>query len=108
MSRYFLIVFAAFFFLSGCARHYYRVKGDMVRIYLKKPNATVVHFASSHDGFKLHKAKRIDPETWEITTRASGEFRYFYIVDGVVYLPPCRLKEHDDFGSANCLYSPGM
>lgn len=108
MSRYLLIVFAAVLFLSGCTPHYYWVKGDIVHIYLKKSDATVVHFASSLDGFTLHKAKRVDSETWEITTRASGEFRYFYIVDGVVYLPQCRLKEQDDFGSVNCLYSPGM
>ena len=108
MRRYFLIVLAALFFLWGCAPHYYRVKGDMVHIYLKKPEAKVVLFASSRDGFKLHRAKRIDSETWEITTRASGEFRYFYIVDRAVYVPECRLKEQDDFGSANCLYSPGM
>ena len=108
MSRYLRIVFAALFFFSGCAPHYYRVTGDMVHIYLKKPEATVVQFASSRDGFKLHKARRIDSETWEITTRASGEFRYFYIVDGAVYLPQCRFRENDDFGSANCLYIPGM
>ena len=41
--------------------------------------------------------------------RTAGLMRInFYIVDGAVYLPQCRLKEQDDFGSANCLYIPGM
>jgi len=32
----------------------------------------------------------------------------FLIADGVIYLPPCRFKEYDDFGTENCIYIPGM
>ena len=109
MKRYFFFLFfAAFFVLPGCASHYYLVKGETVHIYLKSPSARTVLFASSLDGFEPHEAKKIDDDTWEITIPASREFKYFYIVDGVVYLPPCRLKEHDDFGSENCVYSSHM
>jgi hypothetical protein len=36
------------------------------------------------------------------------EFRYFYIVDGVVYVPLCTSEEYDDFGSEICIYVPDM
>ena len=93
---------------TGCAEHYYRVKQDTVHIYIKKPDAKVIYFASSLDGYGLHKAKKIANHTWEVTAPAYVEFRYFCIADGVMYLPACRFKEYDDFGSENCIYIPGM
>lgn len=109
MKRYVLLVIAIFFLPIGCAsRHYYTVEKDAVRICLREPDAKAVYFASSLDGFEPVKAKKNGDETWEVTVPKDVEFRYFYIVDGVVYVPLCTFKEHDDFGSENCIYVPGM
>jgi hypothetical protein len=94
--------------LSGCASHYYRKNNDTVSIFLEKPDARRVYFLSSLDGYKPHEAARVDKRTWQINTSAKGEFKYFYTVDGAVYLPECRLKEQDDFGSQICIYIPGL
>ena len=108
MGRYLLLTVVALSVFTGCVSHYHRAKGDWVHLYLKKPGAAVVFFASSLDGYELHRAKKIDDVTWEITIPARSEFTYFYTVDGVPFVPSCRLKENDDFGSKNCLYIPGM
>ena len=93
---------------TGCATHYYKVQADRINIYLKAPTAGKVDFASSLDGYKIHAAKKINTQTWTVTVPASSEFKYFYIVDGVLYLPACQFKEKDDFGSVNCIYTPEM
>lgn len=94
--------------LAACGGHYHSVKDGVAYLYVTKPGAQHIYFASSIDGYELHKARKIDDKTWEVTVPAYVEFRYFYIVDGVVYLPPCRLRETDDFGSENCIFIPGM
>ena len=94
--------------VAGCAGHYHRVKDGVVYLYVTKHGAQDIYFASSIDGYELHKAKKIDENTWEVAVPAYAEFRYFYIADGVVYLPPCRLRERDDFGSENCIFIPGV
>lgn len=109
MKKYVLLVIAILFLLTGCAsRHYYTIEKDAVHIYLTKPDARAVYFASSLDTFKPVKAKKNSDETWEVTVPKDVEFRYFYIVDGVVYVPLCTFKEYDDFGSENCIYVPSM
>jgi hypothetical protein len=35
-------------------------------------------------------------------------FRYYYVLDGEMYLPPCQMIENDDFGSANCIFDPHL
>ena len=90
---------------SGCANHYYKTQEDGVGIYVKFPEAQQVLFMSSLDGYEKHEAKRIDDKTWEILVRTDSEFRYFYMVDGEPFLPACPLKEKDDFGSENCVFS---
>ena len=94
--------------ISGCASHYYSVENDVLHLYLLKPKARSVYFASSLDGFELHSVKKIDGKTWEVQLTANKEFKYFYLVDDVVFLPPCRFMEKDDFGSKNCIFIPGM
>jgi hypothetical protein len=108
MKRYIPFVLAAFFLLSGCARHFYRIEGESVLLYLKAPDAERVHFASSLDGYEFHEARRVEKGLWEFIAPSQKEFRYFYVINGEVFLPPCELKEQDDFGSENCIYSPDM
>jgi hypothetical protein len=108
MKGYLLVAIVILLVFTGCASHYYRVRGGTIQIYLKRPDAKAVYFSSSLDGYERHKTKKIDAETWEVTLPANAEFKYFYVVDGVVYVPSCRLKESDGFGSENCIYVPGM
>ena len=93
---------------SGCAAHKSFVvteKTDSVKLSLWLPAAGRVEFASSVDNYRPHEAHNFFGH-WEITVPARVEFRYFYIVDGKVYVPDCRFKEKDDFGAMNCLYLP--
>jgi len=91
---------------AGCAAHYYRLNADSATLYLRVPGAGTVELATSMDEFALHQAKKTDADTWVVSVPASREFRYFYMVDGRVYLPECRLKETDDFGNENCIFVP--
>ena len=102
-----MFVMISLFALSGCASHYYRKNNDTLSIFLQKPGAKRVYFLSSLDGYKPRKAVRVDSRTWQINTPAKTEFKYFYNVDGAVYLPECPLMEKDDFGSQICIYIPG-
>jgi len=108
MKRFVPIFFLLLSAISGCANHYYSIKEDGLHLYLLKPEADRVEFASSLDAFKLHSAQKIDAKTWEVQLPTNREFRYFYLVDGAVFSPPCRFMETDDFGSSNCLFIPGM
>jgi hypothetical protein len=95
-------------FVFGCSLHYHTVNDDHVHLYLKKSGAGTVYFANSSDGFKLHKAVKIDHTTWEVIISSYREFSYFYIIDNKTFLPDCRFKETDDFGNENCIYMPDM
>jgi hypothetical protein len=109
MKRYVFSVIAALFLLSGCAAgHFYRIEGAYVYFYLKAPDRATVLFASSLDGYRFHEAKRVKKGLWQVAVPAEREFRYFYVINGEVFLPPCDMREKDDFGSENCMYSPGM
>ena len=91
--------------IGGCTTHYYKPQDDLVRIYLKK-NAKQVYFASSIDRYTLHPIPRNGNGFWEISVSGYETFRYFYVVDGKVYVPDCRFKEFDDFGMQNCIFIP--
>jgi hypothetical protein len=108
MKKYFLLSILVFSVFTGCAHHYYRVKGGAVELYLKRPDAITVAFASSLDGYQLHQAEKRDSSTWKVTVPAYREFSYFYVVDGALLLPSCKFKEKDDFGAINCIYVPGL
>ncbi len=93
---------------AGCAAtHYHERQSDRVTFYLRAPEARGVAFVSSQDDYQIHRAERVNDSRWMVTVAANSEFRYFYIVDGRVYLPECELYEKDDFGSRNCIYVPG-
>lgn len=94
--------------LAGCCSHYYELRGETLRLYLRSPTATRVQFASSLDGFRLQPARRDRGALWKVDLPYRDAFKYFYVVDGKVHLPACRLKESDDFGSQNCIFSPEL
>jgi hypothetical protein len=94
--------------LAGCAvTHYHESQSERVTFYLRAPGAKRVEFVSSLDAYSPHRAGRLKGSRWTVTVVPNSEFRYFYIVDGSVYLPECELYENDDFGSRNCVYVPG-
>lgn len=91
----------------GCAsKHSVKQTSNSLLFSLYFPGATYIQFASSADHFALHDTKKDKKGNWLIRVQPVTELSYFYIVDGSVYLPDCRLKETDDFGSKNCLYHP--
>ena len=94
--------------LIGCEIHFYMFKENSLHLYLKSTDAHTVSFAYSEDGYQLHHAKKIDSKTWMVTVPKGLEFTYFYIVDGISFLPSCRFKEKDDFGSENCIFIQDM
>lgn len=93
--------------LAGCAAtHYHETQSDHVTFYLRAPGAKKVEFVSSLDAYNPHRASRLKDSRWAVIVAPNSEFRYFYIVDGTVYLPKCDLYEKDDFGSKNCVFIP--
>ena len=108
MRRYIPVLLLALLFLFGCTSHFYTIKASTVHVYLRAPYAGKIYFVSSLDEYEFHEVTRNEDGVWEVTVPAGREFRYFYVMDGEAFLPPCRLKEKDDFGSENCIYSPDM
>lgn len=90
---------------SGCAAHDYKIDGGRLDLFLDKAAAHEVIFSCSLDGFKPHAASYLDGR-WVVSVPSGKPFRYYYLVDGEVYVPPCRMKENDDFGSQNCIFDP--
>ena len=95
--------------LSGCSTVSYSVKryDHTIAFYARIPNAKTVYFVSNLTNFKKVKAKKESGNLWKATLPYNGGIvRYFYIVDGKVYLPPCKSYEKDDFGGKDCVYLP--
>lgn len=107
MNKYLFLTTLLLTGLSGCASsHYVEKEADSLTFFLQLPGAARVQFASSVDKYLFHDAVEKKPGIWQVTAPLSPELKYFYVVDGSVYLPECQFKETDDFGSKNCLYLP--
>jgi hypothetical protein len=94
--------------LTACTSHYVRVENGQTYLILKTRHARSVMFASSLDHFQWRSADKINGQTWRIAIPVDIPQTYIYRVDNQVFLPDCRFREQDDFGSLNCLYIPGM
>jgi hypothetical protein len=103
-----IIITAAVFLIPACAHHSLEVNGDSAAITLQAPGAKEVLFASSLDGYELHPAEKQGFTRWVVKAPSGIPFSYFYVIDGKVFVPDCKLAESDDFGSRNCVYVPGM
>jgi hypothetical protein len=99
-------ILAAVLVVGGCTAHYHVVNNGRIEMYLTAPQAQSVVLVIAGDPFQKIQALREASGTWKVTLNQSGEFKYFYLMDNKAYLPECRLKEHDDFGSDNCVFSP--
>ncbi|MGD8701108.1 MAG: hypothetical protein PVG51_07060 [Desulfosarcina sp.] len=102
-----LLIIGLMLLMTGCATHYYDVKGDTLNLYLNHPDAKKVTFACSLDGFEPHDARKVDGR-WMVSVPSQKPFRYYYMLNGELFLPPCKLKENDDFGSKNCIFTPHL
>lgn len=94
--------------LSGCGtQHYHRTDGNEITLILRVPKAEKVELACSLDGFTPRSAgKRLG--RWEVKVLAGESFKYFYWIDGLAYMPNCRMTEKDDFGFDNCIFDPDL
>ena len=100
-------LFVFFPVLSSCSTHFYTVNGHEVTLYLDKALAKKVFFFSSLNGYKGQKL-RLQNGSWAMTVPADTSFKYFYRVDGEIFVPFCPMKEKDDFGSENCIFEPNL
>lgn len=108
MKKYFSIIFILFLLTTGCAGRHYEVKNDRLHIYIKNSKAEKVYMLCSLDEYQPRRAVNTGSGTWETVLSPHMEFKYFFLVDGEVFIPSCELKEKDDFGSENCVYIPLM
>ena len=100
-----IVIFMAL--IAGCATHYCKQERDTLVLYLNKPGAQRVFLASSLDGFEPHEARHLDGR-WVVVLPSDNVFRYYYVIDGKIFLPPCQFTESDDFGSENCVFDPQL
>jgi len=103
-------IFIAALFLvtaAGCSQHHYTVSGETINLYLEESAAKNVLFACNLDDFEPREPIYVDGH-WVVSLPSTAPFRYFYILDEIVYVPPCEMKEKDDFGSENCIFEPYM
>ena len=93
--------------LFSCANHYQKKNGQEIMLYLEKPEARSALIYCSLDGYAGRKLQQ-KGGIWEVSLPAGKTFRYFYKIDGQIFLPPCPKKEKDDFGSENCIFDPEL
>ena len=106
MKKCLLYLLVLIFWIVGCAGHFYRVAEGKVTFRLELDDARRVDFACSRDEYKISKVEKQRNGKWEISIPADFEFKYFFLVDGAVYLPAREYREADDFGSENCIFVP--
>ena len=97
MIRNMLIIFTILLLTSACSRHYFEVKNDELHIYLKEPDAKKVYLLCSLDQFEPRPAINANSGIWETVLPSDKEFKYFFLVDGSIFIPACEMKEKDDF-----------
>ena len=81
-------------FLSGCAshpQHEARIEAETVTLALRAPHAANVQLAASCNQFAPMPAKRESGGVWVVAGLANADFQYFFLVDGLVALPDCRI-----------------
>jgi len=108
VSRRIALFAAVILALGGCSAHRATVPRGEVEMLLAAPLAQSVVLVVSSDPFQEVPARREPSGTWKATLSRNGEFSYFFLVDGAVFLPECPLKEKDDFGSVNCVFSSSV
>ena len=106
MKLIFSFLSIMFLLTAGCTVRHYEIINQELHLYVQKPDADEVYFFSSIDEFQPHKVRENDSGDWEAVLPSNIEFKYFFTVDGKLFIPECKFKEQDDFGSENCIYTP--
>ena len=107
MIRIIFLFFLVMVFTAGCAAEYsYRFIDGEIEMLINKPDTEKLFFLSSLDGFKRHELSKNDKDTWKVMLPADKAFRFFLVADENIFLPDCRFRESDGFGSENCVYIP--
>ena len=102
-----LIILLFLMNITGCSSHHYtQVQDSKVTFYLKNSAAKEVYFVSSVDDYQYNEALLERRGLWSYSSSMRTEFSYFYIIDGVITIPDCKLTVQDDFGGRNCIFSP--
>lgn len=107
MKNHLIAICCCLVFTCGCSRHYFTVSGNTMNVYLDESISKNVLFACSLDDFELREPLFIDGH-WVVSLPSTSPFKYFYVIDEKIYVPDCRMKEKDDFGSENCVFEPYM
>lgn len=107
MKSELILLFAIVTMFGGCSTHFYKVNKNDVTIYLRNSDSDTPLFLCSLDGYTAQKMK-LEKGLWMVTLPANSPFRYFYLVNGEPFLPACTMREHDDFGSENCVFEPEL
>jgi hypothetical protein len=107
--RAMLMLSAAVGIVTGClplpaAFH----PGHEIRLTVDRPDAKEVIFLSSLNRYEPVLMNKTFWGTWEIILPQDKDFEYFFRVDGSPYTPECRLRQEDDWGGRQCIYSPGI
>ncbi len=105
MKKLGLLILVPCLLAVGCASHYTRPNDGNIDFYLRCPDGHEVSLATSQDGFAPHPARPAGADLWVVSVKATRDFSYFYLVDGKILIPACRMIEQDDFGGINCIYS---
>ncbi len=98
--------------LVGCTggpKYFVKPNNNNISFYARIPGAKTVYLVSNATNFKKVKAVRVKKNLWKASIPYKhGLIKYFYIVDGHVFIPPCKSHEYDGFGGKDCVYVPNM
>ncbi len=92
--------------LAGCGLHGQRLRDNRAELVLSAPEAHSVVLVVAGDRFEQIPARPDEHGRWIVRVPTTEEFAYFYLVDGKPFVPDCRFKEHDEFGTMNCIFMP--
>lgn len=92
--------------LAGCGLRETNLRDGRAELVLSAPQATSVVLVVTGDRFEQIAARPDDRGRWVVSVPTTAEFAYFYLLDGEPYVPECRFREHDEFGTTNCIFMP--
>jgi len=99
------VVIILFLMTIACSKHYVRQSEDSLSFYYNGKDVEKVLFYSDINNYAGRNFEKNDGN-WIYTLNKPadlGEIKFFYKVDGKVYLPECRMKIKDDFGGELCV-----
>ncbi len=101
----FSVVIILFLAVMACSKHYVKQSEDSLYFYYNGKDAEKVLFYSDINNYAGRSFKKSEGYWIYILNKPveAEEIKFFYKVDGKVYLPECRMKINDDFGGKLCV-----